>query len=273
MHRELAGPPGRGRRRHTPPVRPRRRHPPERARAGRCPGSVVHRRREAIAPRRDQLRFPARPRGGGAAGDAYDPVLRDVRIPGHLSRWVEGGDLPPGRPDVRRRPQPQRLLRRRRVGALPRGRGPLGVRGPGRGGARAAGGHDRAVVGRSGAQRRAAPRQQAAVGAHPQAARPAPRAGGVPLLPRWIARSRVGRRAGAEPLPPGAGGHRGRRRASSRTACSSPSGSALGGWSLHIRRRLPAVRPQPLRQDPSCARQPRAARRGRPSGRLRLHQR
>ena len=53
---------------------------------------------------------PARLRGGRSAGDACDPVLRDVRVPGHLSRWVEGGDVPPCRPDVRRRSQPQRVV-------------------------------------------------------------------------------------------------------------------------------------------------------------------
>ena len=40
-------------------------------------------------------------------------------------RGLEGGHVPPGRPALRR-PGPERVLRRRRVGAVPRRRGPVG---------------------------------------------------------------------------------------------------------------------------------------------------
>ena len=54
-----------------------------------------------------------------------DPVLRDARLARHLPRRLEGGDVPPARRDVRRRPRPRRAVRRRRVGALRRGRRPV----------------------------------------------------------------------------------------------------------------------------------------------------
>ncbi len=56
-----------------------------------------------------------------------DAALRDARLARHLPRRLEGGDVPPGRPHLRRRPAVQRALGRGRVGALPRGRGRLGV--------------------------------------------------------------------------------------------------------------------------------------------------
>ena len=63
--------------------------------------------------------------GEDEAGTTPDPALRDARLAGHLPRRVEGGDLPPGRSPLRRRPASQRAVRRGRLGALPRGRGPL----------------------------------------------------------------------------------------------------------------------------------------------------
>ena len=111
-----------------PAVRPRRRHPAHRARAGRHRPAARDRRDRPVAPRRHQLRLRARRGRCGRARPAPHPALRDARLAGDLPRRVEGGDLPPGRADLRRRAPGQRPLRRRRLGALPRGRGR--VRGP-----------------------------------------------------------------------------------------------------------------------------------------------
>ena len=170
---------------------------------------------------------------------------------------------------------PNALLRRRRVGALSRGGRSLGDRGPGRSGAGAAGGHDRPVVARGGAQRRATPRQPAAVGA---ASTSRPTSGGtfgLPLLPRWGARSRVGGRARCRiARMPVRARHRRSRPGTSRTVCSLAVGSALGGWSLHFLDGHLTLRAQPLRQRPvMCWLSPEADRRGHARGGLRVHQR
>ena len=61
------------------------------------------RRDRPVASRRHQLRLPAWRRGETRARPARHPALRDARVAGHLPRRLEGGDLPPGRPDLRRR--------------------------------------------------------------------------------------------------------------------------------------------------------------------------
>ena len=77
---------------------------------------------------RDQLRAGAARRR--RAGDAHHAVLRDARQPRHLPRRLEGGDVQAARRDVRRRHRPRRAVRGRRLGAVPRGRGPHRVRRP-----------------------------------------------------------------------------------------------------------------------------------------------
>ena len=61
------------------------------------------------------------------ARPAPHPALRDAQLARDLPRRLEGGDVPPGGPDLRRRPAVQRAVGRRRLGALPRRRGRLGV--------------------------------------------------------------------------------------------------------------------------------------------------
>ena len=61
--------------------------------------------------------------GESGARQARDAVFRDARLPGHLSRGLEGRDLSPGRPPLRRRAPHQCSVRGRRVGALSRRRG------------------------------------------------------------------------------------------------------------------------------------------------------
>ena len=52
-----------------------------------------HRRRSPVPPRRHELRLPAGRRGGSGARQARHAVLRDARLPGDLSRRLEGRDL------------------------------------------------------------------------------------------------------------------------------------------------------------------------------------
>ena len=84
-------------------------------------------------------------------------VLRDLRVPGPLRGRVEGRDLPPDPGHLGR-------LRGGPVGALPRGRRPVGVPRPGRPGARAAPGARRPVVGGGAEVRGPAARQPALLG-------------------------------------------------------------------------------------------------------------
>src|SRR6266508_78889 len=81
------------------------------------------------------------------ARTAHDPVLRDARQPRHLPRRLESGDVQAHRTDVRRWHRPRRTVRRRRVGAVPRGDRPVRDRGPGGPRARAPRRARRAVVG------------------------------------------------------------------------------------------------------------------------------
>ncbi len=120
-----------------------------------------HRRRRAIAPRRRELRVgAARSR---RRRDARDATLRDARLARDLPPRLEGRDVPSHGRDVRRRPRPRCSVRRRRVGAVRRGRRSVGDERPCRGRARAPGGDGRALVAGGGTQRRAAPRQPPAV--------------------------------------------------------------------------------------------------------------
>ena len=83
------------------------------------------RRRRAEPDRRLELRGDAARRRRARA--PHDAVLRDARQPRDLPRRLEGGDVQAARPDVRRRPRSRRAVRGRRVGAVPRRRGLLGV--------------------------------------------------------------------------------------------------------------------------------------------------
>ncbi len=86
--------------------------------------------RRPVPPRRHQLRLRARPGRAERTRPARHAALRDARLAGDLPRWLEGGHLSPGRPDLRRRFAVQRAVGRRRVGALPRRRGRVGVTRP-----------------------------------------------------------------------------------------------------------------------------------------------
>ena len=163
LHRALAPTPAGGRRWGAPSVHPRHRRPAHRPGAGRGRAARGDRPRAPVAPRRRELRLPARPRRGRGPRAPRDPALRDADVAGHLPPGLEGGHLPPGGTDLRRRPRAQRPVRRRRLGALPRGRGPLRDRGPGRRPARARGRAGRAVVGRGRAQPGPPARQPRAV--------------------------------------------------------------------------------------------------------------
>ena len=70
--------------------------------------------------RRHELRLCPRTRQRRRTRPPSHPALRDVRIASDLPQRVEGRDLPPGRPPLRRRTAIQRAVRRRRVGALSR---------------------------------------------------------------------------------------------------------------------------------------------------------
>ena len=101
-------------------------------------------------PERDPRRHPEADRGhellrlsGGprVTGHPHHAVLRDVRLPGPLPRRLEGGHVPPDHAD-------RSGHRRRRMGALPRRGGPVGVPRPGAAGTGAPGADGRALVGR-----------------------------------------------------------------------------------------------------------------------------
>ena len=103
---------------------------PTRARARRDRATGRDRRRRPVPPRRLQLRLRARPGGPDRTRPAHHAALRNARLAGDLPRWLEGGHLSPGRPDLRRRFAVERAVGRRRVGALPRHRGCVRVTRP-----------------------------------------------------------------------------------------------------------------------------------------------
>ena len=127
----------------------------------------------------------------------------------------------------------QRPVGGRRLGALPCGRGRLGVTRPRRRVPREGRRARRPVVGGGTAQRRAAARQSGARGHGPQARPPAP-PDHLPLLPGGSSGSRVGRRRRAKPLP--------RHELSTvevpdgvvASGTLLALGCVLGGWSFHV---------------------------------------
>ena len=163
----------RERRGDPPPVRPRHRR-----RSRRCsswpaieaPDDDRLRRRRRRDRRRRASPTCSAPTAPIAPRAPRDPVLRDVRLPGHLPRRVEGGDLPPGRAACTT------------TGSIPNAPFDDDVwelyhvaddlsetRRPGRRAPRAAGGDGRAVVGRGRAQPGAAPRQPGPLDPRPPA--------------------------------------------------------------------------------------------------------
>ena len=139
-------------RRGAPPVRARDRPRADDLGADRRGPARRDRRRDAERARRRELRALPRPRRRRDA--PRDPVLRDARLPGHLPPRLEGGDLP-------HHLRPERELRRRRVGAVPRRRGRVGVSRRGGRTPRAPARARRTVVDRGGAPPRPSPRQRA----------------------------------------------------------------------------------------------------------------
>ena len=128
-------PGGHERGRHPQPVPLRQRPGPDRLRGrrGRATRDLPRVRADAGVGHVDGLHV----RCAGGGHPQARAVLRDVRPPGHPRRRVEGGDPP----------REGRLLRRRPVGALPRGRGRVGVPRPGRRAARPAAADDRSAGG------------------------------------------------------------------------------------------------------------------------------
>ncbi len=153
-------------------------------------------------------------------------VLRDVRLPGPLPRGLESRDVPPDHAD-------RTGHRRRRVGALPRRRGPVGVPRPGAAGTGAPGADGRALVGRGRPVPGAAPRPSSAAGPRDRAAseRAAPTA--LRLLPGRGTGARARGRQREEPHPSRGGRRHDSRRRRAR-ACSSAQGSLLGGWCFYV---------------------------------------
>ena len=82
-----------------------------------------------------------------ARGNPHPAILRDVRLPRDLLRWLEGRHVPshPRHPGRRRR-RSLRAVHAGQVGAVPRGRGLFGVSRSGRAGAGTPADDDRAVV-------------------------------------------------------------------------------------------------------------------------------
>ena len=80
---------------------------------------------DAVARRRHELRVRCS-RDAAAPGRHETQYFEMLGSPRHLPRRLEGGDVPPARRHVRRRPRPRRAVRRRRVGALPRRDGSVG---------------------------------------------------------------------------------------------------------------------------------------------------
>ena len=97
----------------------------------------------------------------GRAGDARHAVLRDARLAGAVPRRLEVGGVPPHAVHRLRRHRREQALRRRHLGAVPRGRRLLGGRRPGREGAGAARADEGAVVGGGGQVPGAAAQQRA----------------------------------------------------------------------------------------------------------------
>ena len=76
--------------------------------------------------------FAASLTDGDAPSDARHAVLRDARVAGAVPRRLEGGRVPPHAVHRLRRHRREQALRRGRVGAVPRRRGLLRGRRPGR---------------------------------------------------------------------------------------------------------------------------------------------
>src|SRR5918996_260700 len=235
-HRPLAGR-DRSRGRGAPPIRARHRPGPHDPRGDRHRRPGDGRRRRATADRGHQLRLQLRrPRRAGAPHHA---VLRDVRVPGHLPRRLEGGRVPP---DPVRRPG----SRPGRLGALPPAGRSVGVPRPRGRAARSAGGPGRAVVDRGRPPPGAAPRQPALLGA---GARTTPPGGAPPpvrLPPRPVARARERGRQRQEPATPHHGPCVPRR---ARPGRGGPRRAGVGAGRLVVspaRRRPALLRPQPV---------------------------
>ena len=182
--------------------------------------------------RREHALQPGRRQG---AGHAQDPVLLDARLARHLARRLEGRD----HPSHDRRVEP---LQRRRVGALPHRRRPVGAAQPGGRASREAARTRQSVVRRGGPQRRLPARRPLSARDHPDAAAAA-RAAARPLhlLPRHRRRPRA------------AGGQHPQPLLRDRRAGRHP-GSWRRGGALRPRRALRRARP--LRQgQPAALRQ------------------
>ena len=193
------------------------------------------RRRRAAPDRGHELRLPARRRAD--APERHDhAVLRDARQPRRSTTtgWKAVTFKPLGR-DVRRRPRPRRAVRRRRVGAVPRGRGPLGVRRPRRRRSPTSSPSWSTCGGRRRARYQVLPLDN-----RPLAVMlPRDRAG-TSSASRYV--YLAGRRAGArdrdrerpEPHAPDHRRRRGRRGRDPAKACCSRWARVLGGWSFHV---------------------------------------
>ena len=186
--------------------------------------------------------------GRGRTWPAPHPTLRDAGVPGHLPRWLEGGHLPPRRTYLRRRPPGERPLRRRRVGALPRGGGRLGVQRPGCRDARQGRRARCAVVAGGRAQRRPPLGQPRARSGCAQA-RPSAPAADVPLLPGRGTGPGVGCRRRPQPLTRDDGHDRRSRRCGAERHASGPRLRPRGLVAARPRR-ASSLRAQPVRQDP-----------------------